>query len=130
MCEKLRECGVPSISCEYGLENCISDIMGYQPDALVIVDAVYSSRLGEGETVFIDDIRVIEDLRFPTTHGVPFELVIQILRRNHYIKEAYLIGVSIKRIGISLEVSPTVLESGMKLADYICKRFREVNRGE
>ncbi len=124
MCEELSKCGVPSVVCEYGLENCLSHIFSARPENLVVVDAVYSDKLGEGDVVLVD-LDKVSEYYIPTTHSLPLRMLVDMLVREGAVKRVYIIGVSVKNLDVSLEVSQRVLEAGMTLSKALCDAFKE-----
>jgi len=124
VCEELSKCGFPSVKCEYGLENCIQDIEEVKPGTLLIIDAVYSDKLGEGDVVLINPEEA-SDYAIPTTHSLPMRLVIDTLLKQGVIGRALILGISVKKLDVSLEISPRVLEAGLLLSKSLCDTFHK-----
>jgi len=120
LCDKLIEKNVRKIVCEYGLENCIHDIVNVDPRILLVVDAVYSRKLNPGDIVLVEFNEFnLEGIEFTSTHSIPLEVVIEIIKKITKIEKIYLLGIMVKNIDIGLELSFEIENSVSKLADLI-----------
>jgi len=118
VCDKLLENGVDVVKCEYGLENCVHEIIARSPRALLIIDAVYSNKLSPGDIVLVDEDQLIsEDVSPVTTHNIPLKNILSLLKLETGLSEVYLLGIMVKSLDIGLEVSTEVSRS----IDYLSK---------
>ncbi len=107
------------LKCEYGLENCLSEITSFKPEVLVVVDAVYAEELEPGEVILTSKEHLREKIGLVTTHNIPITLVLETLQREAGVKEVYLLGIRVKDTGFGEEVSIEVLSSIDKLLEII-----------
>ncbi|MGC9121618.1 MAG: hypothetical protein ACP5HP_01610, partial [Thermogladius sp.] len=67
----------------------------------------------------------VSEYYIPTTHSLPLRGLVDMLVRGGAVKRVYIIGVSVKNLDVSLEVSQRVLEAGMNLSKALCDAFKE-----
>jgi len=123
ICEKLAELGFNNIvSCEYGLENCMDEIISRNPTTLLLIDAVYSDRLEPGDIVLLDYSEITGGKGFAmplTTHNIPLNTIVKILHDQFNIKNIYLLGVMVENIDIGLELTPRVRHASEMIVDTL-----------
>ncbi|AFL66405.1 hydrogenase maturation protease [Desulfurococcus amylolyticus] len=115
-CDKLVERGIACIKCEYGLENCISEILNAEVEKLVIVDAVIYRGARPGEIVIASEDSLAEKYSLATTHTMPFGLLSRMIH-DAGIKEVYVVGVVPLNLDYGVEISSEVAESIEKLVN-------------
>lgn len=98
------------IKCEYGLENCIYEILEKKPNVLIVVDAVLTNGLMPGDIVFIDLSNVKDPPYTLTTHNIPLSVTMDLLKING-VSSIYLLGVTVKNLDVGLELSEEVKAS-------------------
>jgi len=128
VCDMLRESGVENyVVCEYGLENCLSEISSLRPQALLIIDAVYAEDLEAGDVVFLDEeaLRGEESYKPVSTHSIPLDMIISIVKSEYGVEKTYLLGIVAKRLDVSLDVSPEVLRASRSVAEVIARVYSE-----
>lgn len=125
---KLAERGYHVVECEYGLENCLIEIVEQKPEVLLVVDAVYGEKLNPGDIVLVDE-NSLEDTVFPvSTHSIPLKQIIDMIKSRAGVKQVFLLGIRAKNLGIGDEISEEVLSSINYLADLISKAIEECRR--
>ncbi|MCD6301045.1 MAG: hydrogenase maturation protease [Staphylothermus sp.] len=119
------------IECEYGLENCIHEIVRKNPETLIIVDAILSQELKPGEIVLASWDHVRDKIGLATTHNIPIYITLSLLSSQVVINEIYLLGIRIKDIGIGMSISDEVDSGREKLADLLLEVIKFCsNRGK
>lgn len=108
----LEESNREVINAETTPENYTGTIKQYQPDKLVIVDAV-DMGLQAGDIRIIPEDAIGE--MHISTHGIPLSILIRYLKQ--YINQVIIIGIQPKTM--SGVLSKEVEESGRKLVDLI-----------
>jgi hydrogenase 3 maturation protease len=115
-CDKLVERGIECVKCEYGLENCISEILHAGTEKLVIVDAVIYRGAKPGEIVIASEDSLAEKYSLATTHTIPFGILSRMLH-DAGIKEVYVVGVVPLNLDYGVEISSEVADSVEKLVN-------------
>ena len=124
LCELLLSRGFPEgriIMCEFGLENCTPIIEELSVrKALLIVAALISGQGGETPNYFIASLSSINDsITFVTTHSIPINLVVELLRREGLFDDVWVLGIVARDLSLGEELSPEVRETLNYLADLI-----------
>lgn len=123
--ELLRESNIDAIDAGTTPENYTGVIKQYQPDKLVIVDAV-DMNLEAGEARIIPEDAIGE--MHITTHGIPLSVLIKYLKQ--YIADIILIGIQPREMSGKL-LSKEVEKGGRKLADLIIRGdFKKIKKLE
>ncbi len=107
------------LKCEYGLENCITNIVRGKAEKLLLIDAVYSKDLKPGEIVLVNGEHIVEKTIIATTHNIPVTITLSIIEKNSSIKEIYLLGIRISNSEIGLDISEQVLNASNKVVELI-----------
>ncbi len=119
------------IECEYGLENCLHEIIMKKPETLIIVDAVLSQELKPGEIVLVSLEHVRDKIGLATTHNIPVHITLSLLRKQVNLQEIYLLGIRVENIEIGMDISESVNKGRKKIVDLflevitICKERGE-----
>jgi hydrogenase 3 maturation protease len=107
------------LKCEYGLENCLTDIIRSGADKLLLIDAVYNKDLEPGEIVLVDGKHIVEKTIIATTHNIPVTITLSIIEKNSSINEIYLLGIRVLNTEIGLNISEQVLSASNKVIELI-----------
>lgn len=118
-CDELINHGVNCVKCEYGLETCIGEIAEYRPRTLLVIDASIFKDGKPGDILLATDDSISSESMSLTTHSIPFEKSIELLRALKAIEKAYVIGIYPKSIDIGLEISFEVVSAVRHLVDKI-----------
>ncbi len=114
--DRLRSLGIKGIiKCEYGLENCIDRLRNVTK--MLLVDAVLLRNLNPGNVVLCD-LDEISDETLITTHAIPLNHIIKLLRIVGSLRDVRVLGIRVKNLEIGNELSPeirTVAESLIKI---------------
>ncbi len=113
------------IECEYGLENCLHEIIKKKPEVLIIVDAILSQELRPGEIVLVSWEHVKEKIGLATTHNIPVSITLSLLRKQVDLQEIYLLGIRAENIGIGMDISESVNKGRKKIIDLFLKAITE-----
>ena len=117
------------VECEYGLENCLHEIIEKKPEILVIVDAILSPELRPGDIVLVSWEHVRDKIGLATTHNIPIYITLNLLRKHVDLREIYLLGVRVENIEIGMDISNPVREGYRRITDLfleltnICKEM-------
>lgn len=99
------------VECEYGLENCLSEIIEQNPDNLLIIDAVYNESLDPGTIVLTDSGSIRDKISTATTHAIPLNTVLELIRKSTRLENVFLLGVRAENLNIGVDISPKVRKS-------------------
>lgn len=124
LCELLLSRGFPEgriIMCEFGLENCTPIIEELSVRKALLIDAALISGQGrETPNYFIASLSSINDsITFVTTHSIPINLVVELLRREGLFDDVWVLGIVARDLSLGEELSPEVRETLNYLADLI-----------
>ncbi|MEM2252925.1 MAG: hydrogenase maturation protease [Desulfurococcaceae archaeon] len=119
LCRELIERGLPAVVCEYGLENCIEELINGNAKRVAIVDAVMVPNACPGDIVIINDLRELSNEFLVTTHNVPITAIIKILRSQGVALETVILGIQVKELGLGLEISYEVRRAISYMAQLI-----------
>ena len=109
------------IECEYGLENCLHEIIKKKPEILIIVDAVLSQELKPGEVVLVTWEHVRDKIGLATTHNIPVHITLNLLKKQVDLQEIYLLGIRVENIEIGMDISESVNKGRKKVIDLFLK---------
>lgn len=118
VCEELNKRGIPCIMCEYGLENCLDEILAEKKRTLVVFDALLCESCSSGDLVLADIESVVDKELFVTTHNLPLNLVIKLLKEAG-IERIFVIGAAPRALEISEELSEEVKNALMGLVELL-----------
>lgn len=118
-CDELNRIGLDCLRCEYGLENCIDEVINRKPRNLVIIDAVLYEGGRPGELVLADYSSIINNTYLLTTHSIPLDKLIDYLRASDVVEKVYIIGIYPRDIDIGFEISFEVKAAIDELISYI-----------
>jgi len=121
LCEKLGAAGLPVISCEYGLENCVHEIAEKKARKIAIVDAAYTSEFAKG--LLVISIEELENIDVPlatlSTHAIPMQTTLGFLSSLLGRVDVEILGIPVKNLDIGLELSPEVRDVVEALASCV-----------
>lgn len=123
VCRELARSGIDVVTCEYGLENCIGDLLALSPKSLLIVDAAKFS--GEPGDVVVASIESVASEYLVTTHNVPVAVTIEYLRRAGVARNALLLGIRVKSLEVGAGISDEVLRSAKVVVSAIREALKE-----
>jgi len=128
LCELLLDRGFPRdrvIMCEFGLENCISAIEELSVRKALIIDAALISSQRETHSYFITNLSSIDDsINLVTSHFMPVKLVVELLRREGLLEDAWVLGIVARNLDLGEGLSSEVQETVNSLANLIIKTLR------
>jgi hydrogenase 3 maturation protease len=107
------------LKCEYGLENCLTDIIRSDANKLLLIDAIYNRDLKPGEIVLVSREHIVEKTVIATTHNIPVTITLSIIEKNSSINEIYLLGIRVLNTEIGLDISEQVLNASNKVVELI-----------
>ncbi len=107
------------IECEYGLENCLHEIIKKKPETLIIVDAILSQELKPGEIVLVTWEHVRDKIGLATTHNIPVHITLSLLIKQVDLQEIYFLGIRVKNIEIGMDISESVKKGSKKMVDLL-----------
>ena len=114
--DELRRLGVEGlIKCEYGLENCIDDILNIEK--LLIVDAVICEC--DVGSIILADIDELPDEAIVTTHSIPLKHVVILARKIGSLRHAKILGIRVKSLDVGNEMSPEVAHIAKELVKIL-----------
>ncbi len=123
ICDRLHEKGFKDIiKCEYGLENCLTEISSTGKKTLLVIDAVYSDKLSPGDIVVLDSEAIESgeyNLEPISTHNIPFKISLSLLKELVGVNKAYLLGIMVKSIDLGLEISIEIRKSIDKIVELL-----------
>ncbi len=117
------------IECEYGLENCLHEIIKKKPETLIIVDAVLSQELKPGEIVLVSWEHVRDKIGLATTHNIPVHITLSLLRKQVDLQEIYLLGIRVENTEIGMKISNPVNEARKRIVDLFFKIITNCKEG-
>lgn len=110
------------IECEYGLENCFTEIVAENPATLLIIDAVYNESLNPGTMVLTSIENIREKISLATTHTIPLRMILELIMKKTNIKNTYILGIRAKNLDIGMHVSPEI----KKVVEDLAKILKEI----
>ncbi len=102
VCNRVRN--LDTIYCEYGLENCLSEIIGKRVEKLLIVDAVVIEGVEPG-TIVLTSFDKVSESYLATTHNIPVHMIVKYLRLNGLAKDILLLGIRVGNLEIGEKLS-------------------------
>lgn len=111
------------IKCEYGLESCLYEIIEKKPKELLIVDAVFTDGVEPGDIVFTEMDKGSGCSSTLTTHNVPLNLILDILKSNG-VSSFHLLGVVVKNLEVGFELSSEIRRSMEYLKEVLINTLR------
>lgn len=118
VCEELNKRGIHCITCEYGLENCIHEIIAEKKRTLILFDAILCDDCSPGDLFLADIESAVDKELFATTHSFPLKLIIKLLKEAG-IEQIVVVGVIPRSLEISEEVSEEAKRALMKLVEFL-----------
>ncbi len=125
LCRELVKRGLSAVVCEYGLENCIGELVNSNARRVAIVDAVVVPNAHPGDIVVINDLSELSSEFLVTTHNVPVAAVIKILQSHGAALETVILGIQAKNVSLGLKISPEVMRAVSYMAQLIERCVRE-----
>ncbi|RLG83552.1 MAG: hypothetical protein DRO40_04190 [Thermoprotei archaeon] len=107
-----------TVLCEFGLENCLTELRDKNFEYLVIIDGVFIEDIKPGEIIVSKLDKVVEDYMI-TTHSIPLSASINLLKKLVDFKDTIIIGIRVKNLGYGFEVSEPVKSAIDKLASAL-----------
>ena len=112
--------GLPdkSVVCEYGLENCLGELVSSKASNLLLIDAVVSDGSSPGSIIYTG-VDEISDGFLATTHNIPINTVIKYLRSFGIADNVKVLGIRVKNLDFGDTMSPEVSRSVECLSNMI-----------
>lgn len=129
LCRMLKELGLKNIVfCEYGLENCIGEIVEMNIDKLVVIDAVITNNDIAPGTYIAFNENEIEDYFTLSTHSISIKKSIELLKKiAEKPLDVEFIGIKISNIDIGTEISPEVSKSLSKTIECLRRELPQLH---
>lgn len=119
VCEELSKKGIECIKCEYGLENCIGTVYEKKPSKLVIIDAALFENGTPGDVVIVDEDALVEGRIVISTHSIPLNLLLNMLKNEGIIEKAYIVGIYPENLDLGVNVSSSIYEAVSRVVGEI-----------
>lgn len=120
-CKELSKRGFKCLECEYGIENCFEEISLKKPKNLIIVDAALFAGGNPGDVIIVPEDSVVADSITTSTHSIPMNTLINLLKIMRITEKVYLIGIYPKVLDIGTDISQEVLVAIKGLANSVEK---------
>jgi hydrogenase 3 maturation protease len=130
VCDELSKNGVFCVKCEYGVENCLDEIMKYKPRNLIVVDAVSYRNGKPGEIVLVGEESLDTVASLISSHYISFKYIVDILKNMELVEKVFVIGVYPKILGIGLELSSEVESAIVELTHRIKNCVMKIGEAE
>ncbi|MCS7111707.1 MAG: hydrogenase maturation protease [Ignisphaera sp.] len=120
-CRKLR--GIKPfrvIICEYGVENCIGEIVDNNIKKIVLMDAAIIGGLDPASIVVLD-LNEVGDYMPLSTHTLPLPLLLKFIIEELKDVEIVIVGIVVNKLDIDTEMSPQVRNLISSLVDCLSK---------
>ena len=127
-CDYLLEEGINCVKCEYGVENCMDIIANTKPETLIIVDAALFNGGKPGDVVIVSEDALADSVLPVSTHSMPLQLLLKVLKDHGDVKEIFIIGIYPKLLDVGEDLSREVLSAAKSLAREIKKCLEEERR--
>lgn len=109
--------------CEYGIENCIGDIIENNIKRMVLIDAAIINGLSPATIVLLNMNEIQEYIPY-STHTLPLPLLLKLLIEELKDVEIVIIGIVVNELDIGLELSPQIKNLISSLASCLSKKLR------
>lgn len=118
--------GLPNkvVICEYGLENCLSELVRSKASNLLLIDAVICDNSYPGSIVYAD-VNEISNGFLATTHNIPINIIIKYLRSFSVAENVKVLGIRIKSLDFGDTMSYEVSRAVKCLSSIINKILNE-----
>ena len=107
-----------SVICEYGLENCLGELVSSKASNLLLIDAIVSDGFSPGSIIY-SDVNEISDGFLATTHNIPINTVIKYLRSFGVAGNVKVLGIRVKSLDFGDTMSPEISRSVECLSNMI-----------
>jgi len=107
-----------SVICEYGLENCLGELVESKASNLLLIDAVVSGGSSPGSIIYTD-INEVSNGFLATTHNIPVNTVIKYLRTLGIASNVKVLGIRVKSLDFGDTITPEVSRSVVCLSSTI-----------
>ncbi len=107
-----------SVICEYGLENCLGELINSKASNLLLVDAVVSDSSSPGSIIYTD-VSEVSNGFLATTHNIPISTVIKYLRTFGIASNVKVLGIRVKSLDFGDTITPEVSRSIVCLSRMI-----------
>ncbi len=111
------------IKCEFGLENCLDEIVSSRVTKALIVDAALFT--SEEVRYALVGLENVVDFKLVTTHSLPISYVINMLRSEGLMNEVKILGIGVKNLDVGEEVSPEVIKTYEELTRLFIELIRK-----
>jgi hydrogenase 3 maturation protease len=106
------------ILCEYGIENCIGEIIENKIKRIILIDAAIANNINPASIIKIDIDEIQEYIPY-STHTLPLPLLLRFLIEEFKDLEIAIIGIVVEKMDIELELSPSIKNLITSLANCI-----------
>jgi len=125
LCKRLLSLGFPEeklIKCPYGLENCLSIIIGKKVKNLIIADAAIPPK--RNANVFLARADRVSANFIATTHNIPLPMSINYLKMNGVADNSYILGIRASDLSFGEGVTPQAKRSLSEASNLILEAWK------
>lgn len=95
------------VLCEYGIENCIGELIESGARKIVILDAAIVKDL-EPASIVLLNLDEVQDYTPFSTHTLPLPLLLRLLAEELKDVEMVVVGITVSKLDIDVEMSPQI----------------------
>lgn len=121
LCTRISDLKIPIVVCEYGLENCLHEIVERGLKRIAIFDAAKATEFFNGVAVLSVD--EVDEMGISiSTHMIPMKNLLEYLHSVLGDIEVVVVGIPAKNLEIGFDISPEVL----KIIDALAQCFHKI----
>ncbi len=108
LCKELESSKlIKTLICEYGIENCIGEILEDGIKKIVLIDAAIASGL-DPASIIILNINEVQNYMPYSTHALPLPLLLKLIMEELKDVEIVIMGIVVSKLDIGLEMNPQI----------------------
>lgn len=108
LCRRLKiNKALKILMCEYGLENCLGEIIENGIRKILLIDAAIAEGLNPTSIIELQIDEIQKYIPY-STHSLPLPLVLKFLVEELKELELTIIGIVVSKVDIGLEMSPSI----------------------
>ncbi len=113
------------INCEMCPENYIGKLLSIDVDLVLMIDAIFDERYNVGTVLLTKLPTAVEDIIPVTTHTIPLNYLVNIVKTFRPSVEFYLLGIVVQDLRFGEGLSPGVHQVAEKLIKILKKVLSE-----
>ncbi|RLE56601.1 MAG: hypothetical protein DRJ40_04125 [Thermoprotei archaeon] len=113
------------INCEMCPENYIGKLLSIDVDLVLVIDALLDERYSVGTVIVTKLPTAVEDLIPVTTHTIPLNYLVNVVKMFKSDTEFYLLGIVVRDLEFGEGLSPEVHQVAEKLIKVLKKVLSE-----